>query len=238
VNARWDWLAGEKLTRPSIAGEATGRGITVAIVDSGVNFDHPHLAVRGTGASVEWNDGELEVREGVHPDLYGHGTCCAALIHALAPEAALFAVKVTGERATTDADRLAEGIRTAAEKGAAVVAVPMGTMTRLRARLDDVVAEVSDNSVIVAAWPHAGVLPAECAGALAAAQRDGVDVLLEGDRAYAEGLARPAPGFQKNFFGPSLATARVAAALARWAEISGDRGKDLLRGFKKTLLSG
>lgn len=238
MSSRWDWLTAEKLSLPSIAVEATGRGTLVAVVDSGANFDHPHLAMRGTGVSIEWNEGELELREGVHPDLYGHGTCCAALVHALAPGAELFAVRVTGERATTDADRLAEGIRTAADRGATVIAVPMGTMTRLRARLDDVVAEASEKAVVVAAWPHAGVLPAECAGALGAAQKDGIDVMLEGERVLAEGRARPAPGFVKNFFGPSLSTARAAAALARWAEISGDRGKDLLGGFKRALLSG
>jgi hypothetical protein len=234
----WFAFAAEGLTPPSIAAEARGRGISVAIVDSGVNFDHPHLAVRGHGCSVEWRDGDLEVLEGTFRDMYGHGTCCAALIHALAPEAELIAVRVTGDRATTDADRLAEGLRAAAARNATVIAVPMGTETRLRAALDEVVAELSEGAVLVAAWPHAGVLPADSPGALAVAQRDGVDVEWDGERLLAEGIARPAPGFTRNFFGPSLSTARAAAALARWAETSGERGKDLRRGFKKALLSG
>lgn len=232
-----DWTA-EQLTPPSFAADARGRGVVVAIVDSGVNFDHPHLACAGRGCSVEWNQGDLEVREGVFRDLYGHGTCCAALVHALAPEAELVAVRVTGDRATTDADRLAEGIRAAAALGAQVIAVPMGTQTRLRAALDEAVAEVAENAVIAAAWPHSGVLPAECAGAIAVGLKDGIDVALDGPRVIAEGLARPAPGFQRNFFGPSLSTARAAAAIARWAEKSGDRGKGLSGGFKSALLLG
>lgn len=234
----------EGLTPPALAREFQGHGVSVAIVDSGVNFDHPHLLCAGRGCSVEWSEGSVEAREGGFHDLYGHGTCCAALVHALAPLASLVAVRVTADRATTDADRLAAGIEAAASMfGAQVIAVPMGTETRLRAGLDEVVARVSAEAVVVAAWPHAGVLPAECDGAWAAALRDGVDVVLDpadagGSRVFAEGIARPAPGVRRNFFGPSLSTARVAAAIARFAERSGLRGKDLSRGFKSALLSG
>jgi subtilisin family serine protease len=234
----WAELESEGLAAPGIAREARGRGVTVAIVDSGVNFEHPHLAGAGSGrgCAIEWSQGDLEIREGVFRDLYGHGTCCAALIHALAPESDLLAIRVTGDRATTDADRLAEGIRAAAARGASVIAVPMGTETVLRAALDEAVAAVSAaGAVVAAAWPHRGVLPAECPGALAVGARDGVDVIASDGRVYAEGVARPAPGGRRNFFGPSLATARAAAALARWAETSSLRGIELLGGFKNAL---
>src|SRR5262245_30563533 len=104
------WFSAEGVTPPRLAAEFQGRGVSVAIVDSGVNFDHPHLSCSGRGCSVEWSEGTVEVREGAFHDLYGHGTCCAALVHALAPAASLVAVRVTADRATTDADRLAAGI--------------------------------------------------------------------------------------------------------------------------------
>jgi hypothetical protein len=65
---------------------------------------------------------------------------------------------------------------------------------------------------------------------------DGVDVALAGHRVVAEGRARPAPGYRRNFRGTSLSAARASAALARLAEGTGQRGQALLDGFSKALL--
>src|ERR1700710_1919872 len=69
-------------------GSATGKGVRVAIVDSGIDGTHP--AVGGVDRAV-WvkleDDGEtttiLDDDEG---DLFGHGTACAGIIRSLAPE--------------------------------------------------------------------------------------------------------------------------------------------------------
>ncbi|MCK6549633.1 hypothetical protein L6R52_27605, partial [Myxococcota bacterium] len=84
--------------------------------------------------------------------------------------------------------------------------------------------------------PGPAVLPAGCPGAIAVAHRDGLDVAEAGGLVVAEGRARPAPGHVRNFWGPSLATARTAAALARLAEATKDRGPSLVGRFKKALL--
>jgi hypothetical protein len=47
--------------------------VRVAIVDSGINFDHPHLA--GTSATG------VSLAGGGFDDGAGHGTCVAALVH-------------------------------------------------------------------------------------------------------------------------------------------------------------
>lgn len=244
----WAILRAEGLAVPTLASDATGVGVVVAIVDTGVNFDHPHLvgASRG-GVAIERDDGELVVVPGAARDHFGHGTCCAALVHALAPGARLFSVRVTGDRATTDADRVARGIDAAVDSGASIVAVALGTSTVLRAGLDDAVRSARDRgAIVVAPEPRADgagvlrpgpvVLPAGCPGALAVAHRDGIDVASVGALVVAEGRARPAEGHVRNFWGPSLATARAAAALARFAEGTKDRGPDLVVGFKKALL--
>lgn len=233
----------EGLAEPSVAVSGTGRGVLVAVVDTGVNFDHPHLRLRARGLAIEWEDGALTEVPGAIRDRFGHGTCCAALLHLLAPGAELFAVRVTGDRATTDADRLARGIERAAEEGATLIAVALGTATRARAGLDDAVARaLSRGALVVGADPApaasgaaAELLPARSPGALAVGHRDGVDVVLSGPHLYAEGRARPAPGGPPNFWGASLAVARAAAALARYAELSGERASLLAAGFKKTL---
>jgi subtilisin family serine protease len=222
------------LAPPSVAKEATGRGVLVAIVDTGVNFGHPHLRCAGRGAWVRREDGELEIEPTDFRDRIGHGTCCAALVKFLAPDVELFAVRVTDDRPATDADRLAMGIELAASEGARIISVSMGTRTLLRARLDDAVASaIRTGSLVVAAGPDLQVLPAGSPGAIAVDHRDGVDVVIEAGCVYAEGRARPAEGFRTNFWGSSLSTARVAAALARTAELTGLAGEALSQVFSK-----
>ncbi len=228
----WEAVLREGLAEPTVAADATGLGVLVAIVDTGVNFGHPHVALPARGASVRWLDGEIDVERGDFGDPYGHGTCCAALVRLLAPAAELFAVRVTDARPTTDADRLAAGIGVAVREGAGVIAVAMGTRTRLGASLADAVGSaLQAGSLVVAAAPDDEVLPAACPGAIAAHHRDGVDVVQAAGRLYAEGRARGAEGFRNNFWGASLSTARVAAALARTAERTGARGAALAQGF-------
>lgn len=228
----WSEVAREGLAVPVIAAGATGEGILVAIVDTGVNFGHPHLARPPRGIFVRWKEGEIALERAGFGDRWGHGTCCAALVGFLAPGVELFAVRVCDDRPTTDADRLAAGIEAAVREGAHVVAVAMGTRTALKAGLEDAVAAaLASGAVVVAASPDAEVLPAACPGAIAAHHRDGVDVVSEDGRLFAEGRARPAEGFPRNFWGPSLSTARLAAALARTAEETGLRGTALARGF-------
>jgi subtilisin family serine protease len=62
---------------------ATGAGVKVSVVDSGVDVDHPR--VRGTAGGVAFElDPTAELgyveRDGPHEDLVGHGTACAAII--------------------------------------------------------------------------------------------------------------------------------------------------------------
>lgn len=235
-----DRVSAAGLAPPEVAPEATGRGLRIAVVDSGVNFGHPHLrSYLGPKErfSIYRDERQLEVQTGDAADLFGHGTCCAALLHFLAPEAELVAIRITGERMRTDADLMSEGILQAVRCSADLISVAFGTQTRLRAGLDDAVAEAQRaNAVVIAAYPGQGeVLPARCAGALAAEHEDGVDVKIRAGRVWAEGRARPAQGHKSNFWGCSLSTSRVTAALARFAQERHLRGQALVEGFSKEL---
>ena len=230
--------APETMLPPEIATEGTGLGLRIAVIDSGVNFDHPHLGIRGTSFEVFWTDeGELESRRGPVRDSFGHGTCCAALIHYLAPGASLTSVKVTGERSTTDADRLRLGIEVAVENECDLICVPMATETRIRRGLDQAVAAASAKErVVIAADPGRDeALPANSPGAVGIRLFDGVDVAISEDKVCADGHARPFGAGPSNFYGPSLSAARAVAAYARFAEISNLRGESLSLGFKKLL---
>src|SRR5690349_13171609 len=76
---------------------ATGRGVSVAIVDSGIDALHPDLAGR-VASSVEARIDNKKVvfdpsDEG---DSAGHGTACAGIIAGIAPDAELHSIKVLG----------------------------------------------------------------------------------------------------------------------------------------------
>jgi subtilisin len=79
-------------------GGATGAGVTVAIIDSGVEPDHPLVGGRLVQSVVVERDGsDFRVIEHGEPgDVVGHGTACAGIIHGLAPEAEIISVRVLG----------------------------------------------------------------------------------------------------------------------------------------------
>ncbi|TME31798.1 MAG: serine protease [Chloroflexi bacterium] len=88
----------ETIDREWAFGGATGEGVSVAIIDSGVEGDHP--AVRGRlkeSWAIEMQAGEPKVvREPVAGDLFGHGTACAGIIAGMAPLVDIVSIRVLG----------------------------------------------------------------------------------------------------------------------------------------------
>jgi len=123
-------LAG--LSRDWAWGGSTGKGVSVAIVDSGLEYDHPRLEgqVRG-GVIVEYDENaenKFRFIDDPEPqDLCGHGTACAGIIHALAPEADLWSVRVLGRDARGRAIQFAGGLNWAIEKSMQVINLSLST---------------------------------------------------------------------------------------------------------------
>lgn len=85
----WEWAVGG----------ATGRGVKVAVVDSGIDGTHPAVGEVAGYVAVEADpEGEAGTRyvEGPHDDLVGHGTACAGIVRAMAPEVDIYSVRVLG----------------------------------------------------------------------------------------------------------------------------------------------
>ncbi|MDN3060711.1 S8 family serine peptidase [Streptomyces sp. SRF1] len=114
-----------------------GKGITVAVIDTGVDASVPELrghVLAGKNASNTPSD--------PHEDETGHGTNMAALIagsgagggmQGLAPEAKVLPVKVVGDPKTDSPDGLmARAIRYAVDHGSRVLNVSFGTVTGQR----------------------------------------------------------------------------------------------------------
>jgi subtilisin len=108
VTKEWAWEGG------------TGAGVKVAIIDSGIDAGHPAVGHVEGGVVVEFDpeaDDGTRVIEGPHEDLFGHGTACAGIIRAVAPEVALYSVRVLGTRLTGKGVVFARGLRWAIDNG-------------------------------------------------------------------------------------------------------------------------
>jgi len=115
-------------------GGATGRGMRVAIIDSGIEASHPDLegcVDEDAGVVVALgDDGEPFVTQQPHGDLFGHGTACAGIIHRLAPEARITSVQVLGEGLSGKATVFLTGLAWAIEQGYDVINLSLGTTRR------------------------------------------------------------------------------------------------------------
>lgn len=111
---------------------STGRGVTVAVIDSGVDGSHPDLVGQVLpGIDLVAPDGAAE------PDPVGHGTTVAGLIAGrnddkrgvvgLAPDARILPVRVLDEENRyDDAMIVAKGVRWAVDNGARVINLSLG----------------------------------------------------------------------------------------------------------------
>ena len=115
-------------------GGATGAGVRVAIVDSGIEAGHPALegcveVDAGIAVQVDAAGDTVDV-PGPHADDFGHGTACAGIIHSIAPAARITSVKVLGAGLTGKAAGFLRGLGWAVEQGYDVINLSLGTNRR------------------------------------------------------------------------------------------------------------
>jgi len=121
---------------PAAHTNATGLGVVVAILDTGIDATHPALAGSILPGGRDFVDDDFdpsEVRPGLDSDgdgipdeAAGHGTHVAGLVHAVAPDAAILAVRVLDSEGRGTSMNVARAIRWAADNGADVINLSLG----------------------------------------------------------------------------------------------------------------
>ena len=207
--------------------DATGRGVRIAVVDSGVHAAHPHVGGIAGGIHLTDHGDDDDVA-----DRLGHGTAVAAAIRDKAPAAGLLAVRVFDDALVTSADRLARAIEWSAAAGASLINLSLGTGNPAHAeRLSQAVAVAASLDAVVVAAREAGdrpLLPGTLEGVVGVLEqrdlpRDALRVvqLTDGRPALcAAPWPRPIPGVppERNLHGISFAVANATGFLARLLE--------------------
>lgn len=109
----------------------TGRGVRVAVVDSGIDTEHPDLKGK-VKESVEAvaEDGRIDFRPSTSGDQAGHGTACAGIITSIAPDVELYSVKVLGPKGSGSGDMFLVGLDYAIKQKFQVINLSLGTTKR------------------------------------------------------------------------------------------------------------
>lgn len=183
---------------------ATGEGVTVAVVDSGVEAGNTHLRdAVAPGRSFVPGDSDPSGRT----DVWRHGTAVAGIIGArlyqdsavvgVAPGSTILPVRVYAQERTDaydppaselpDLGRLAQGIRWAADQGADVINVSMSSLRSSPALEGAVAHAVRRDAVVVAAGgnrepataPDGKRYPAALPGVIAVAGTDTSDEVTD-----------------------------------------------------------
>ncbi|MFQ5433648.1 MAG: S8 family serine peptidase, partial [Anaerolineae bacterium] len=113
-----------------------GAGITVAILDTGVQLDHPALTTAVTPTGFDFIDmdaipaddtnGLDDDQDGLVDEAAGHGTHVAGIVRLVAPQSAIMPVRVLNSDGRGSVYTVAEGILYAAAQGADVINLSLG----------------------------------------------------------------------------------------------------------------
>ena len=136
---------------------AQGTGVVVAILDTGIDPRHPMLrsSIIGGHDFVDGDDDPTDYRDFVDNDgdgyvdeAFGHGTHVAGIVHLVAPEARLLAVRVLDSDGRGDIVKIAAGVRWAVDHGAKIINLSLGSL-RSSDALQNALEEAENRGVAV-----------------------------------------------------------------------------------------
>jgi subtilisin family serine protease len=139
---------------------STGANTIIAVVDTGVQLNHPALAGRITTVQADFIDGDGVANDepngldddgdGEVDESTGHGTHVAGIAHLVAPDAQIMPIRALDSDGMGDAFLVAEAILFAVDNGADVINLSLGTSEESDL-LEDVIEEAVESGVVVIA---------------------------------------------------------------------------------------
>lgn len=168
------WLA-ERIHLPEAHAIARGEGMVVAILDTGVDTQHPALAGRLLPGYdfIDDDTAPEEVDTGGEQSAYGHGTHVAGLVALMAPGAQILPLRTLGSDGSGDLWTQVRALYYAADQGATIINLSFSFGER-SPLFDEAVAQVSCTSGgyrACRAKARAGVVVVAAAGNTAARAR-------------------------------------------------------------------
>ena len=134
----------DRVDRDWALGGATGKGIKVCVLDSGVELGHPAVGdVAGATAISLDENGETIAEPDTEGDLCGHGTACSGVIRSIAPEAEIYSVRVLGAGFTGSGKVLLAGLRWAVEQDYDVINMSLSTTKKAFSELLRDIADIA-----------------------------------------------------------------------------------------------
>jgi subtilisin family serine protease len=168
----------KQINADSLIEDIQGEGVTIAIVDTGVYYNHPHLAaniktsedLHGDFANNSDDDGNGYIDDYIGWDFYnhdpyplddhGHGTHVAGLaagtLGGIAPKAKILPIKVLSASGSGDLGTIAAGILYAIENGADVINLSLGgpassQLSQQLERMINIVTLAKENNIMLVA---------------------------------------------------------------------------------------
>jgi thermitase len=207
-----------RIGAPAAWDAARGAGVTIAVLDTGVDLGHEDLASKVDTL----NDRDFVNLDFDASDDNGHGTHCAGIAAAatdngigmagMAPAARILPVKVLDAAGQGSSSTLASGIRWAADHGATVISASLGSALGSQTLHDAVTYALSKGAVVVAAAGNGNTglqYPAAYPEAIAVGATDKADVRADYSNTGPE-LDLAAPG--------------GSASAGIWSTVIGDYG--------------
>lgn len=233
--------AASAVNLPAAQQLSTGSGVIVAVLDTGVQLDpqpHPLLSnslipgidlVDGDSNPAETRNGLDDDGDGLIDEGIGHGTHVAGIVHQVAPTARIMPVRILDDDGSGTTWNAAEGMFWAAQHGAKVINMSLGSHGSPGVLRDAVRAVTAAGVLVVAAAGNDGkdrtMFPAAVPEALAVGSVGTgdvvstfsnfgrwIDVVAPGEQIHSS-YAFPADSYASNS-GTSMATPWVAGEAA------------------------
>ena len=111
-------------------GNHDGSGVRVAIIDTGVEADHPWVGgkLSASYAVKFFDDGQADIEPCAPMDVCGHGTAAAGQVRRIAPQVELISIRVLSETREGSSEALVSALQWVARQNVNIVNMSLSTL--------------------------------------------------------------------------------------------------------------